>query len=210
MNMQQQALAFARASVDDKKRQEELYRGIWASDPNYGTAYSDVEDTVEHRILPHIKKLKLDPMMLSVADFGAGDGRFLQVLGSTLGMRFGLGVDLHTPDERPSWIEWMCAPMWLAEPRGFDYVISTDALEHLPPSKVPQSLWNIRYSAPHGFLRISLVEDRYGTDRGLHLHESVFPSMEWLFLCAQAGIQVTSYRIYLGDDRKERALEIWF
>lgn len=207
----QQALKFARPPVDDKLRQEELYRGIWASDPDYGTAYSDVEDTVEHRIVPHLRRLGIDAHQSKIIDFGAGDGRFLKMLGNVLGeSNRGTGVDLHIPEELPSWIDWVCAPMWLVQPTGFDYVISTDALEHLPPSKVPQSLRNIGQSAPHGFLRISLIEDRYGTERGLHLHESVFPSMEWLFLCAQAGIQVTSYRIYLGDDRKERALEIWF
>lgn len=101
--------------------------------------------------------------------------------------------------------------MWLAEPVGFDYVISTDALEHLPPSKVSRSLENIAKSAPHGFLRISLTEDRYGTERGLHLHESVFPVATWLTLCRAAGIKITSYKVYLtGELSSPQALEIWF
>ena len=197
------------AAVDDKKRQEELYRGIWAADPDYGTRWADVIDTVEHRILPHARRLSEYKDAPDVVDFGAGDGRFLLELGRH-GFKRALGVDLHTPDSRPNWVDWMQAPMWLAEPTGFDYVISTDALEHLPPSKVSRSLENIAEAAPHGFLRISLVEDRYGTERGLHLHESVFPSIEWLFYCAHAGIKVTSYKVYFGDDRKERALEVWF
>jgi 2-polyprenyl-3-methyl-5-hydroxy-6-metoxy-1,4-benzoquinol methylase len=192
---------------DDKKRQEELYRGIWEKDPNYGTAYSDVEDTVAHRIAPHMHRLGL--VSPKIVDFGAGDGRFLEVLG-THGMGYGTGVDLHMPENLYYWIGWIQAPMWLAEPKGFDYVISTDALEHLPPGKVSRSLENIAKSAPHGFLRISLVEDRYGTERGLHLHESVFPASTWLYLCRSAGIKVTSYKVYLGEDDKERALEVWF
>lgn len=204
--IEQQELGFRRPAVDDKKRQEELYRGIWASDPNYGTAYSDVRDTVEHRILPHMRRLGLK--RCKVVDFGAGDGRFLKVLGNRFGTD-GVGVDLHTPDELPAWIDWITAPMWLADPKGYDYVISTDALEHLPPGKVTASLEKIANAAPHGFLRISLVEDRYGTERGLHLHESVFPAFTWLDWCKRVGIAVTSYRVYMGNG-DERALEIWF
>lgn len=205
--IEQQELSFRGMSVDDKKRQEELYRGIWASDPNYGTAYSDVRDTVEHRITPHMRRLGLK--LCSVVDFGAGDGRFLKVLGN-FEMHRGTGVDLHVPTGLPPWISWMQAPMWLADPAGYDYVISTDALEHLPPGKVHASLMRIAKSAPHGFLRISLVEDRYGTERGLHLHESVFSSEKWLWMLDQVGIRATSYRVYFGAEQEERALEVWF
>lgn len=204
--IEQQELSFRKTPVDDKLRQEELYRGIWASDPTYGTAYSDVEDTVEHRIMPHIRRLELEDFR--AIDFGAGDGRFLKVLGN-FGMNCGTGVDLHTPDELPAWIDWVTAPMWLADAKGYDYVISTDALEHLPPSKVSESLHRIAQAAPHGFLRISLVEDRYGTERGLHLHESVLPAHSWRSLCKAHGIDISSYRVYLRDGA-EHALEIWF
>lgn len=206
--IEQQELGFRGTPVDDKKRQEELYRGIWAADPDYGTAYSDVRDTVEHRILPHVRRLRGDAPF-TVVDFGAGDGRFLKVLGN-FGMRRGTGVDLHVPDSRPAWIEWMQAPMWLAGMSDYDYVISTDALEHLPPGKVFASLERIAQSAPHGFLRISLVEDRYGTERGLHLHESVFPAWQWIKWCRSSGIKVSSSRVYFDDNEKERALEVWF
>lgn len=207
--IEQQELTFRKTAVDDKLRQEELYRGIWASDPDYGTAYSDVRDTVEHRIVPHIRRLWGDMKQFTVVDFGAGDGRFLKVLGN-FGMLRGSGVDLHKPDALPHWISWSTAPMWLAVPSGFDYVISTDALEHLPPGKVKASLERIARSAPHGFLRISLIEDRYGTERGLHLHESVFSSEKWLWMLRESGIRPTSYRVYLGAEEEERALEIWF
>jgi hypothetical protein len=192
--------------VDDKKRQEELYRGIWASDPSYGTARSDVEDTVVHRIMPHVARTGRS--LHSVVDFGAGDGRFLITMGQH-GMRRGLGIDLHAPGAMPYWVDWVQAPMWQVAPTGHAYVISTDALEHLPPSKVSRTLENIAGCAPHGFLRVSLVEDRYGTERGLHLHESVYSAATWLVLCEVAGIKITSYKVYL-DDKGERALEIWF
>lgn len=207
--IEQHELGFRTTPVDDKKRQEELYRGIWASDPNYGTAYSDVQDTVEHRILPHIRRLGICLNRSRIVDFGAGDGRFLEVLGN-FGMDRGTGIDLHTPNDLPHWVDWATAPMWLAEPNGFDYVISTDALEHLPPSKVTASLERIAKAAPHGFLRISLTEDRYGTERGLHLHESVFPVDTWLGLCKFVGIKITSYKVYRGDAGDDRALEVWF
>lgn len=195
--------------IDDKLRQEELYRGIWASDPSYGTAWKDVLDTVEHRILPHARRLRSFKERPDIVDFGAGDGRFLMELGRH-GFKRALGVDLHKPDTLPPWMDWITAPMWLAEPKGYDYVISTDALEHLPPGKVFASLERIAQSAPHGFLRISLAEDRYGTERGLHLHESVFPAWQWLKWCKSSGMKVASSRVYFDDEEKERALEIWF
>lgn len=209
--MSQQALKFYEP-VDDAKRQTELYQGIWAVDSSYGTKLADVMDTVEHRIAPHMIRLSMEGHRAeSVIDFGAGDGRFLQALCQ----RFRIsdykcrGVDVYRPPTYFGEASWYQQPMWEPIAERFDYAISTDALEHLPPSKVPATLENIARCAPHGFLRISLIEDRYGTERGLHLHESVFPSIVWRYHCEKAGIKITSYKVYL-DDNGERALEVWF
>lgn len=194
--------------VNHAERQTELYQGIYASDPNYGTAWLDVYDTVENRIGPHMRRLAA-PVFLTI-DFGAGDGRFLRVLRSAALTRYGLGVDLHRPVELPHWLAWRQQPMWEFVDRVADYAISTDALEHLPPEKVNASLVNISRAAPHGFLRISLKEDRYGTDRGLHLHESVLPAHDWLQRLRATGIELSSYRVYFDSGRREAALEVYF
>lgn len=183
------------------ERQKALYQDIWSQDPSYGTAYKDVLDTVAHRIRPHMARVLPEwPVHLfRIVDFGAGDGRFLDQLQSGVGF----GVDVYQPvDTRHIWFK---QPLWEPLYQTFDYVISTDTLEHLPTDMVPVTLRNIAASAPHGFLRISTKQDIYGTERGLHLHETVQPPEWWLDQLRQAGIQPSSWRIYPGS-----ALEIWF
>lgn len=182
-------------------RQTRLYRSIWASDPNYGTRESDVLDTVKHRIVPHMARLE---SVERVVDFGAGDGRFLRALWSEGWCSRGLGIDVFEP-EHESWLDWLVCPLWSAVVGGFDYAISTDALEHMPPAMVPPTLQRIAGSAPHGFLRISTRQDVYGTERGLHLHETVEEPDWWLDRCREAGIAPSSWRVYPGH-----ALEVWW
>jgi hypothetical protein len=194
--------------LDDATRQEILYANIWAADSDYGTRPGDVYDTVFHRIVPHMRRVLAGPPSL-VVDFGAGDGRFLRELRHH-GIRHGVGIDLYEPTNKPEWMDWQRVPMWEAAAKG-DYVISTDALEHLPPDRVNETLDAIRNAAPHGFLRISLKEDKYGTERGLHLHESVFPAREWIGHLANVGIWPSSVKVYLDQSTQvEAALEVWF
>jgi hypothetical protein len=194
---------------DDATRQEILYTKIWAADRDYGTKLEDVRDTVAHRIAPHVARLGYDHD-INVVDFGAGDGRFLRELYRYVRMFRGIGVDVYEPTDKPSWMRWARVPMWEAVQRG-DYVISTDALEHLPPDRVNDSLRQIARAAPHGFLRISLKEDRYGTERGLHLHESVFSWSEWIARLGSVGIRPTSFRVYVDQPiGVDAALEVWY
>lgn len=189
----------------DAVRQTELYRGIWASDQNYGTRWSDVTDTVVHRIIPHIRRL--GSPVNSVVDFGAGDGRFLKELRQRHHIDTGAGVDVYQPPIMPQWMTWYAQPLWepLPDDTQWDYVISTDTLEHLPIDRVQGALTQVALSAPHGFLRIATKQDIYGTERGLHLHETVKPPEWWCSRCSVAGIDITSVKIYFGQ-----AIEIWF
>lgn len=183
-------------------RQERLYADIWAADPLYGTAPSDVDETITHRIAPHIRRLP--SKVMHCVDFGAGDGRFLRVMIGRGLIQRGTGIDLHQPDRIPL-VDWIRVPLWLAEPASADYTISTDALEHMPPEKVPQVLRRIAESSPHGFIRVSTREDRYGTIRGLHLHETIEEPHWWLIECERAGLAVSDFKVYKG-----RAMECWW
>src|SRR5690606_3276648 len=142
----------------------------------------------------------------TVVDFGAGDGRFLAAIwGSPRldGPRL-VGVDVYRPQTFGREMTWVQKVLWEADVSG-DYVISTDTLEHMPPSKVDAVLAKIAQCAPHGFLRIATKQDIYGTERGLHLHETVQGPDWWLERIRAAGITPSSWRIYPGS-----AVEVWF
>lgn len=191
--------------MDDALRQTELYCGIWNEDPRYGTAIEDVEDTVYHRIVPHMVRV-LSTKKPRVVDFGAGDGRFLARIWCSpkLDRPYLVGVDVYRPQTLCCGMQWVQKVLWEADVSG-DYVISTDTLEHMPPSKVDAVLAKIAQCAPHGFLRISTKQDIYGTERGLHLHETVQGPDWWLERIRAAGITPSSWRIYPGS-----AVEVWF
>lgn len=195
-------------------RQGALYREIWEQDPGYGTRQEDVDDTVEHRIIPHMRRvdampanpvIHYGPGCGLVIDFGAGDGRFLKALHRFGACRIGIGVDVAGPETLAHWMGWRRQVLWEPIPERGDYVISTDTLEHMPPEAVPAVMKNIARTAEHGFLRISTKQDIYGTERGLHLHETVEPPEWWLAACRTAGIEPTSWRVYPGH-----AVEIWW
>lgn len=192
--------------LDHATRHAQLYGSIWSNDPNYGTRQSDVEDTVDHRIVPHMRRVLINELP-TVIDFGAGDGRFLRALAKAGWCYVGIGVDLHEPDEIENWMRWHRQPLWepLSLPVRAKYVISTDTLEHMPPEMVPAVMKNIANAAAHGFLRISTRQDIYGTERGLHLHETVEEPEWWLTRCREVGINPSSWRIYPGH-----AVEIWW
>jgi hypothetical protein len=189
-------------SVEHAVRQADLYGGIWAADPDYGTREADVRDTVHHRIGPHMQRVIGLPVDLAV-DFGAGDGRFLRAMHAAGLIRAGVGVDVHEPMSVPSWLQWRRQTLWAPLYVCADYAISTDTLEHMPAELVPDVLARIRAAAPHGFLRISNREDHYGTERGLHLHETVAPPEWWLERLQDFGLH--SWRIYPGH-----AMEVWY
>lgn len=187
-------------------RQEALYRSIWEQDPGYGTRQVDVEDTVLHRIIPHMRhRGVLQDLAPTVIDFGAGDGRFLRSLRAAGGLFWGIGVDVNEPKDLPKWLAWRRQVLWAPVPDTADYAISTDTLEHMPTELVTWVMGNISRAAPHGFLRIATKQDIYGTERGLHLHETVQEPHWWLQQCGKVGIEPTSWRVYPGQ-----AVEIWW
>lgn len=62
----------------------------------------------------------------------------------------------------------------------FDFVFSTDVLEHIPPTMVDQTLSEIaRVCSGNAFLSISLIRDTCGNLIGEELHLSIFSPEEW-------------------------------
>jgi 2-polyprenyl-3-methyl-5-hydroxy-6-metoxy-1,4-benzoquinol methylase len=197
----QHALQAGRES--EAKRITDLYTGIWAKDPNYGTELKWVSDTTQNRISPHMASLEGAGRNWRIVDFGAGDGRFLDSLTAQWYGSVGTGVDIHIP--AGSKHQWRQQLLWEPINERFDYAISCDTLEHLPEWAVPDTLRNIRASAPHGFLRISTRPDTYGTKRGLRLHETVRQPEWWIERLSEAGITPQKYMVYCGS-----ALEVYY
>ncbi len=190
-----------------RDERSDLYRSIWERDPTYGTAPEWVADTVEHRIAPFMRRHGISGDV--VIDFGAGDGRYLVEMQQRGLCRMGIGVDYLKPAAVPPNLLWFAQDMSLALPHKgkVQFAISADALEHLPPSSVGPTLKNMTAAALHGWARVSLVEDTYGTSRGLQLHETLVSSSAWLQLF-RMYVRLLEYRVYLDADGKERALEV--
>jgi hypothetical protein len=191
---------------------DNLYRSIWETDPNYGTAVEWVQDTVDHRIGPFMARSGIRKPCTAI-DLGAGDGRYLKYMHECGLIYAGIGVDFYRPDTVPPRIAWVAAGMddtslALNDDYRCDFVISTDALEHVAPDELPQSLANMRHLAAHGWARISLIPDPYGKTRGLpELHLCLFSTEEWLNRLRAAGMQIREYRLYF-EGSSERALEV--
>lgn len=193
----------------ERARVEALYRGVWAADPAYGTRREDVLRTVQDRILPHMASLYGSTRPVSVIDFGAGDGRMLVEIGAGrdapgLPQTHLTGVDVWVPKDPPPGM-WHQQPLWDPVMGRWDYALSSDTLEHLPEWAVPETLANIKNSAPHGFHRIATKPDSYGTKRGLRLHETVRPPEWWLERFAEVGVNPTKFTVYSGA-----ALELYY
>lgn len=195
-------------SAQLRDQQGDLYRSIWASDSNYGTAPEWVADTIDHRIAPFMRRHGFSGE--TTIDFGAGNGRYLVQMQKRGLCRMGIGIDYYTPASVPAWALWFAQDM--SAPLQFkgkaDFAISCDALEHLSPLAVYATLRNMHAAATHGWARVSLIEDTYGTARGLQLHETLVSAREWLLMFGAHGMRPLEYRVYLDEHGTERALEL--
>lgn len=174
---------------------------------NYGAA--PWVDSIIERVAPHFrwvhKRLYTNNglnTLPSAIDFGAGKGVFLDELKSRKLIRSGTGMDL-IPGRSP----WLVQSMWEPVEGRWDLALSTDALEHLPPELVTQTLRNIRASAPHGYLRACTRPDMGGRKmnppRVLHL--TLWTPEKWLEEMRAAGIEPRSYRVEVGE-----AIEVYY
>jgi 2-polyprenyl-3-methyl-5-hydroxy-6-metoxy-1,4-benzoquinol methylase len=130
-----------------------------------------------------------------VIDFGAGKGWILDALLKEQLIRSGTGLDL-VPGRDP----WLTQAMWEPVPGEYDFALSTDALEHLPPQTVEAVLANIRASAPHGYLLIATRPDRSGERVGRALHLTVKPAEWWMGMLAKHDFVPTYYAVRVGYD----------
>lgn len=164
-----------------------------AADQTYG-----MSEATAMKLLPRIQEaLRMTcrklPHPVSAIDFGAGKGVLLDVLRKEGLIGSGTGLDL-VPGRTP----WLTQPMWDPVPVKFDFAISTDALEHLPPDLVPDALRAIRAAAPHGFLRICTRPDR-GLKSKEVLHLTVWSAPSWLQKLTEHEFDVRLYRVECGE-----------
>jgi len=171
-----------------------LYTGLHGSPT---TPYGMSEATAL-KLLPRIQEAlhmtcrKLGRLPDAV-DFGAGKGVLLDVLKREGLIKSGTGLDLVAGRD-----PWLTQAMWEPVPDPFDFAISTDALEHLPPDLVPDALRAIRNAAPHGFLRICTRPDR-GLKSKEVLHLTVWGAVAWLQKLTESEFDVRLYRVEVGE-----------
>lgn len=102
----------------------------------------------------------------SVLEYGCGQSRLHELL-QTPGMVF----DRYDP----------AIPALANIPRErYDFLISTDVLEHIPTPDVPEVLAHLRRLAPHAYLRICTRPARTILPDGRNAHFTVWPGAKWL------------------------------
>jgi len=102
----------------------------------------------------------------SVLEYGCGQSRLFELLGKP-----GMTYDRYDP----------AIPEIATVPRrSYDFVFSTDVLEHIPTEDVPDVLAHIRQLSPTVFLRISTRPARTILQDGRNAHLTVWPGEQWL------------------------------
>jgi SAM-dependent methyltransferase len=118
----------------------------------------------------------LIPEFSSILDIGCGDGITVKILREKGFDAFGIDITLDgiktDPVETEPGAIFFRSPIWdmpFAED-AFDYVISTDALEHLPPQMIEQSICEIFRIAKKGVIHcIATFPHVDDTGKDLHL-----------------------------------------
>lgn len=171
---------------DAKAELTALYEGLYAS----GYAASPLSLKIKFASL--VKALE-GRNVRSCVDFGGGQGVILDLLKRKGLIKTGTGVDL-VAGRQP----WFTQAAWEPLPKTFDFAISTDFLEHLPPETVEATVANIVASAPHGFHSISTRPDTATLAGGTPLHLTVKPGKWWADTFKRAGAKLQVYRDFTG------------
>lgn len=107
---------------------------------------------------------ELNPSTL--LEYGCGQSQLHKMLGQP-----GLVWDRYDP----------AIPEFASVPReSYDFVFSTDVLEHIPTEDVPAVLDHLRKLSPTVFLRISTRPARTILPDGRNAHFTVWPGNQWL------------------------------
>ena len=162
----------------------------------HATHFGVRADSLERALIPIRAALhtyrKTPPRVI---DFGAGRGWILDSLLKESRISSGTGLDLISGRD-----PWLTQAMWEPVTGDYDFALSTDALEHLPPQTIDVVLANIRASAPHGYLLIATRPDRSGERVGRALHLTVQPAEWWLDRLRFHSFHPTYYAVRVGYD----------
>lgn len=99
-------------------------------------------------------------------EYGCGQSRLHEIL-----QRPGMIFDRYDP---------AIPPLATIPREHYDFLISTDVLEHIPTEDVPEVLAHMRRLSSHAFLRISTRPARTILPDGRNAHLTVWPGDKWL------------------------------
>lgn len=155
-------------STHEIERQK--YVKAWSSD-----AYRQSPSPGQKTAKLAIERLVMEPGS-SVADFGCGDGRAMDVFQS-YGLR-PLGVDIVKVSGATPVI---VAPLWNLPPFQVDFGFCVDVMEHIPTDKVAVALRGIACTVARGaFFQIAMFSDELGRQIvGTPLHLTVETPDYW-------------------------------
>ena len=102
----------------------------------------------------------------SILEYGCGQSQLHEILGKP-----GVVFDRYDP----------AIPALARIPRErYEFLISTDVLEHIPTEDVPAVLAHLRRLSAHAFLRISTRPARTILPDGRNAHFTIWPGEQWL------------------------------
>jgi len=162
-------LAKASADIPLEQSEREKYEAMWAIEK-----YSECSPALWY-VNSAIELLEM-PRGSTVLDLGCGTGRSVARF-NELGFK-ATGIDI-AGNSLTEVIPFVQQPLWERLPSA-DYGFSVDVLEHIPQSKVLDTLQAIHDACSVGcYLNIDTVHDSYGILIGQQLHMTVMDGDEW-------------------------------
>lgn len=179
------------------------YKFLWSNE-NYRSGRSSLFADIVFNIVK--QKKGADFNNYSIIDIGCGDCNTMNLLLSH-GMKNISGLDIVTDQIDNNWKRLQCIfeyPVWDMPNflRNFDFTISTDVLEHIPPEMVDESIREIiRITNDTAIHAICTDEDHLHKDVHLSIH-----SIEWwkdkFDQFNKKGIEVILFDTYKLNDYK--------
>lgn len=185
------------------EQEKAKYEQVWKSD-DYRKFSPGLKAIQDFALLREIHYNRIS----SVLDVGCGTGKVMRYLMEQLPQLRVHGFDI-AENCLDDWFKGSHALttgcLWSDPlPHGYELLLCTDVMEHIPPDKVEACLKNIYNSANFAaFFCIALFPDNFGPALlGEPLHLSLFGADEWLTRILESGWASILHRVVTNKDGK--------